>query len=357
MAKNYYEILGIDKKAGKEEIKKAYHKLAHKYHPDKGGDASKFKEVSEAYSVLSDDRKRAEYDAYGQSFNGASGAQGFGGFDFSQFTQNGGQGFQQFDFEDLGDIFGDFFGGARRSQTARGRDISIDLELSFDESIFGVTRKVLLTKQSLCETCKGSGGKPGTEFKTCGTCNGKGQIHETKQSFFGSVSVSKVCGTCKGNGKIPKEQCQNCKGLGVERKQQEISIAVPAGIDNGEVIRMSGQGEAIMGGVAGDLYIKIHVKKHPTLMRDGVNLHTNLDVKLSDALLGADYRIDTLEGPLTVTVPAGIAFGETLRVRERGVPISKNRRGDLMIKVNILMPKKLSKHAKDLLEKLKEEGM
>jgi len=361
MAKNYYDILGVDKKANKDEVKKAFHKLAHRYHPDKKeGDATKFKEISEAYSILSDDKKRAEYDAYGQTFNGrgptgnGAGA-GFEGFDFSGFTDA--EGGQSYDFGNLGDIFGDIFAGGSQNRTPRGRDISIDIEISFEESIFGVERKVLLTKQSLCDTCNGSGGKPGTELKTCTTCNGNGKIHEAKRSFFGTVSVMRLCPTCHGTGKIPKEKCASCHGAGVMRKQEEILLGIPSGIENGEVIRMTGRGEAILGGVAGDLYIKIYVKKHSSINREGNNLITKLNIKLSDAILGAEYDVPTLEGALKVKIPAGIAYGEILRVKDKGVPYSKNKRGDLLIRINIIMPQKLSRSTRELIEKLKKEGL
>ncbi|MDO8492728.1 MAG: J domain-containing protein [bacterium] len=361
MAKDYYKVLGIDKKADKGEVRKAFHKLAHQYHPDKkGGDASKFKELSEAYSVLSDDKKRAEYDTYGQTFNG-NGPGGFSaeggpaGWDFSNFTNQGD--FQDFDFGNLGDIFGDIFTGGTRERTPRGRDISIDLEISFEESIFGVSRKVLLTKQSLCNTCNGNGGRPGTDLKTCNACNGNGKIHEAKRSFFGTVSVTRTCPTCKGTGKIPKEHCSTCRGVGVTRKQEEILVVTPPGIENGEVIRMTSQGEAIAGGIAGDLYVKIYVKKHSTIYREGSNLITNFSIKLTDALLGAEYKITTLDGPVTISIPQGITFGEILRVRGRGVPVGKNRRGDFLIKISIVLPQKFSKNAKQLIDELKKEGM
>ena len=221
MSKNYYDILGVQKNASKEDIKSAFRKLAHKYHPDKkGGDAAKFKEVSEAYSILSDDKKRSEYDTYGRAFSGAGGQpggnpfEGFsaqggpaGGFDFSQFA--GQEGFQDFD---LGDIFGEFFGGGGRQKQARGRDISIDLELTFAEAVFGVERKVLITKTSTCRECHGSGGKPGTEMKTCGTCNGAGKIRETRRSLLGSFTTTRVCETCHGRGKVPKRKMSGLPG-------------------------------------------------------------------------------------------------------------------------------------------------
>lgn len=349
--RDYYDILGLSKGASKEEVKKAFHKLAHKYHPDKKeGDADKFKEVSEAYSVLSDDKKRAEYDSYGQTFGGSTQG-GAGGFDFSGFQEGFGGGFNV----DFGDIFGDIFGGG--SRTKRGRDISIDVELTFKESVFGVTRKVLLAKVAQCDTCHGSGAKSGTETITCNTCGGKGKIHNTTNSPFGTFTSTVACAQCKGTGKIPKEKCSTCRGEGVYRKQEEIEIAVPAGIDGGEMIRLSGAGEAVMGGPSGDLYVKVHVRPDARYKKDGPNIIIDLSVKLSDALLGADYTIETLDGPLTLTVPSGVSHGELLRVKGKGVPIARNKRGDLFVRIKIPIPNKLSKEARKAIEKLKEEGI
>jgi molecular chaperone DnaJ len=349
--RDYYEILGVDKKASKEEIKKAFHKLAHKYHPDKGGgDSDKFKEVSEAYSVLSDEKKRAEYDSYGRTF-GAGGAGG-AGFDFSQFQdafQNGGFGF------DFGDVFSDLFGGARGR--ARGRDISIDLEVSFKESVFGTKRRVLLAKTALCETCKGSGAKPGTSMETCKHCNGKGTVHETTNSIFGSITLQSMCRQCRGQGSIPKERCTTCRGEGVYRKQEEVEIAVPAGIEGGEMIRLSGAGEATVGGPAGDLYVKIHVTPDPRFKKEGANIVTELSIKLTDALLGGEYTISSLDGEEKVIIPAGISHGEMLRVTGKGVPAARSKRGDLFVRIKIILPHKLSRSAKNLIEKLREEGV
>jgi len=355
MAKDYYNILGVDKKASTDDIKKAFRKLAHKYHPDKkGGDTDKFKEVNEAYSVLSDDKKRAEYDSYGRVFSDASGGAGqgpFGGFDFSGFANGAGvEGF------DLGDIFGEFFAGGRTRET-RGRDISVDIELPFSESIFGTERKILLAKTSKCDNCGGSGAAKGSHLETCTTCNGRGKIHETKRSIFGSFSSVTTCNICRGKGKVPKEKCATCHGLGVYRKDEEIALRIPAGIEDGEVIRLSGGGEAVSGGPAGDLYVKIHVKRHPLFTKEGSNLTTNLSIKLSTALLGGDYRLQTLDGDMTVKIPAGVSIGEILRVRGKGVPVDKNKRGDLLIKLSIELPTKLSKEAQHLVEELKKEGV
>jgi len=352
MAKDYYELLGVDKKASKDEIKKAFRNLAHKYHPDKkGGDAEKFKEINEAYSVLSDDKKRAEYDAYGRTFSGNTNQGGFNGFDFSQFTQ-GGEGFEF----DLGDIFGDMF-GTKRKEARRGRDISIDLELSFEESIFGVERIILLNKTSTCDNCNGSGAEKGSDTMTCPTCNGKGTVREIKKSFFGQFEQVATCQTCKGSGKVPKIKCHVCHGQGILKKETEIKVKIPPGIDNGEMMRLSGAGEAIVGGQSGDLYVKIYVKRHPLFRKDGNNLVMDLNIKLSDALLGGEQTVNTLDGDIKVKIPEGVVFGEILRVRGKGVPFERSRRGDLLIKLNILIPKKLSKEAKKAIDQLKQEGI
>ena len=356
--KNYYDILGVSKGSSAEDIKKAFRKLAHQYHPDKTkGDtaaAQKFKDASEAYSVLSDDKKRAEYDTYGQTFAGGPSAgasgqgQGFGGFDFSQ---NG------FEF-DLGDIFGDLFGGGGgQSRSKRGRDISIDVELPFAEAVFGTERKILLNKTSVCSDCRGTGARAGTEMHTCPVCNGKGKVHETKRSLMGTFSTVRECSECHGKGKVPKEKCPTCRGLGVLRREQEISVAIPAGIDDGEMIRLSGAGEAVSSGTAGDLYIKVHVKRHPVFKKEGADLTTDLSLKLSSALLGEEYTLQTLDGEIKVKIPEGVSHGEVLRVKGKGVPYEKNHRGDLLIRLQIKLPTKLSKEGRKLVEELRREGI
>jgi molecular chaperone DnaJ len=356
MAKDYYQILGVDKKANKEEIKKAFRNLAHKYHPDKKtGDDAKFKEINEAYSVLSDDQKRAQYDQFGSvGANGfQGGAAGFNGFDFSQFTQ-GGNGFE-FDF---GDIFGDIFsGGGGRRRTKRGRDISIDIELSFEDSIFGVERTILLNKTSKCDNCHGSGAEKGSEMVTCERCNGKGSVREVKKTFFGQFESTTTCEVCHGSGKIPKEKCHVCNGHGVLKRESEIKVKIPSGIENGEMIRLSGAGEAVESGDAGDLYIKIYVKKHPIFKKEGRNLVMDLNVKLTDAILGGEEIVETLDGAIKLKIPEGVTHGEVLRIKGKGVPIDKGSRGDILVKVHVSIPKKLSKEAKKAIETLKKEGL
>ena len=256
---------------------------------------------------------------------------------------------------DFGDIFGDFFGGGGMR---RGRDISIDVEVSFKDSVFGTKRKVLIGKVAQCETCKGSGAKPGSGFDTCKTCGGKGKVHETSSSIFGSITTAASCRVCRATGKVPKEKCHTCRGEGVYRKQEEIEIVIPAGIEGGEMIRLSGAGEAVAGSHSGDLYVKVHVFPDARFKKDGTNLLTDLSVKLSDALLGADYKVATLDGDITVSIPAGGSHGELLRVQGKGVPMGRGgRRGDLYVKVKLILPQKLSRDAKKLVEKLKEEGI
>ncbi|HEY1037072.1 MAG TPA: DnaJ C-terminal domain-containing protein, partial [Candidatus Paceibacterota bacterium] len=323
--KDYYEILGVSKSATKDEIKKAFRKLAHEHHPDKtGGDDKKFKEANEAYSVLSDDSKRAQYDQFGSAgpgfgssnAGGGYGNQGFGGFDFSGF--GGGQGFGGFGQDgvefDLGDIFGGMFGGGGRSRQKvnKGSDVQVDIEVAFEDSIFGAEKEFSVHRTAECSKCEGSRGESGTSMDKCKTCDGSGHIMEVKRSIFGSFQSSKVCDTCFGTGKVPKEKCKHCKGKGTETIKDTIKVVIPAGIEPGEMLRVTGKGEAITGGKTGDLYIKVHVKK-PTgepaklnIRKEGLNLAMDARIKLTDALLGGDLNIETLDETLTISIPAGI---------------------------------------------------
>lgn len=367
MSKDYYKTLGVDKGASKDDVKKAFRKLAHEYHPDKGtGNEAKFKEISEAYTVLSDDNKRKQYDTFGsagpaggQYGGGYGGFQGqdFGGFDFSQFNQGGnGQGFEF----DLGDIFGDIFGGnggARRQKARKGRDITVNLDISFTESVFGAEKEFSLTKPSVCSDCGGSGAKKGTEMTTCSQCNGKGKITETRRSILGNFAQERVCDKCEGAGKIPKEKCLACHGLGTVKKSESLKVKIPADINNGETIRLSGAGEGIKGGTAGDLYMNVSVRPDPFFRKEGKNILTEITLKLSDALLGIKYPMKTLDGDIELSVPEGVNSGETLRIRDKGVPIDARHRGDLLVKVKIKMPTRLSKTAKKAIEELQKEGL
>lgn len=361
--KNYYDILGISKSASEDDIKTAFRKLAQRYHPDKkGGDEKKFKEASEAYAVLSDKKKRAEYDAYGKTFSSAGGGPhgGFGGFDFSNFSRGGFQGHGSFQEFDLGDIFGDFFTAGGRSPgggMARGRDISIDIELPFKEAVFGTERRVLIAKMSVCDSCGGNGAKKGSKIAPCTSCNGKGEIRESRNTFFGNFTSTRTCPRCHGTGQVPENPCGVCKGQGIAKKEAEIHIVVPSGISDGEMIRMPGRGEAVAGGGAGDLYIKLHVKPDRIFTREGNNILTSLSIKLTDALLGGEHRIRSLDGDMSISVPSGVTHGEVIRVRGHGVPHGRGARGDFLVRINIEFPKKISDSARALIEKLKTEGL
>ncbi len=374
MAKDYYKTLGVSKGASQDEIKKAFRKLAHEHHPDKNPqNADKFKEITEAYSVLSDDSKRAQYDQFGSagpgfsggggfSGNGAGGFGGFGDFDFSNFSGGFGQGgFSQDGVEfDLGDIFGSVFGGGRNSskKQRRGRDIEIRIEIDFKSSIFGKEEEIIVSKDTTCKHCDGTRGEPHSHFDDCSNCHGTGTVYEIKRTFFGQMQNAKTCDKCFGTGKIPKEKCHKCKGAGTVHDTEKINIIIPPGINNGDTLRVQGKGESVTGGASGDLYVKLHVKKHAKIIKEEFNLIYPLEIKLTDAVLGADINIEALDGDMILTIPAGIQSGEMLRVKGRGVPMDNraSRRGDLLFKISINIPKKLSKDAKKLLEELRGEG-
>ncbi len=366
MNKDYYQILGINKNASRDEIKSAFRKLAHQYHPDKGGgDEAKFKEVSEAYSVLGDENKRQQYDNFGsnsnfsggQSYGGFNQNQGFGGFDFSQFTQGGGDGGFEFD---LGDMFGDFFGGGhsrQKQKIKKGRDITVDLEITFKESVFGVEKEFTLTKPTTCPDCNGTGAKKGTEMNTCSDCNGRGKIKETRRSILGNFVTERICDRCEGTGKTFREKCLTCRGQGTIKKPENIKVKIPADINNGETVRLTGAGEALKSGISGDLYINISVRRDSLFKKEGKNIITDININLSDALLGMKYPLQTLDGEIFLTIPEGVNHGELLRIKDKGVPIDSRRRGDLLIKVKIKMPSRLSRNARKIIEELKQEGL
>lgn len=357
MAKDYYETLGVPKTASKDEVKKAFHKLAHQYHPDKNkGDDKKFKEVNEAYQTLSDDSKRAQYDQFGSAgpqFNG--GGAGFDGFDFSNFGGGfgGGQGMEF----DLGDMFGDMFGGGgRRPREHRGNDLQVAINLSFKESIFGVEKQISLNKPFTCGTCNGNGAKPGTTPHTCDQCNGAGVIKKIQRTILGNIATSALCEKCSGTGKIPKDACTTCKGRGVVKENRNITINIPAGVNSGETLRVLNMGEAIYGGKSGDLYVRISVTADKKIIRQRADLYTSFDIKLTDALLGGEHSIETLDGKKTFTVPSGTKVGDTVTLKNLGVPTG-SRRGNFIIQLNIHLPEKLSKKSKELIEELKKEGI
>jgi molecular chaperone DnaJ len=365
MANNYYDTLDVSKGSSDDEIKKAYRKLAHKYHPDKqGGDEKKFKEINEAYQVLSDKTKRQQYDQFGQTFgNGGFSGQGGqgGGFDFSGFSGQGGPA-SGWDFEfggsDFEDIFSNIFGRNRTSKRKKkGRDIQVDVEIDFSEMVFGATRQINLRKSTRCDRCNGSGGEPGTNQKTCPTCKGSGRIEKVTRSFFGAFSQVSTCSQCQGEGKIYEKKCTKCGGDGKVKQDEKIEISIPAGISDGQTISLSGAGEAgERGANPGDLYIVVHVRPHEKFLRNGLDVSSNEYISFSKAALGGEIEMETIYGKLTLKIPQGTQSGEVFRIREKGVPEINGRGiGNHLAKIIVRIPKKLSREQKRIIEELERE--
>ncbi len=355
--RDYYEVLGVAKSASDDEIKKAFRRKAIEHHPDKeGGDESKFKEINEAYEVLKDERKRQRYDQFGHAGVGTSAASD-GGNPFAGF---GGQGQNvNFDFGDLGlgDIFGSFFGGGaggQRSRQTRGRDVETTIELSFEEAVFGAEEKVQLNLQDTCEHCKGTTVEPGHELKTCETCKGSGQTMRVMQTVFGNIQQATVCNTCHGAGKVPEKVCSVCSGKGTKSKKQEISLKIPAGIDDGATIRLREHGEAIANGPKGDLYVNVRVKAHKKFTREGQLILSEEHVGMVDAALGTEIEVETVDGKVRMKVPAGTQSGTDFKLSGHGVPhMRSSARGAHIVTVIVDTPTKLSKKQQELLEELR----
>lgn len=349
MAKDYYQILGVSKSATQEEIKQAFRKLAHKYHPDKeGGDEAKFKEINEAYQVLGDPTKRKKYDQFGSAaFEnggfGGTGGQGFGGFDFSGFGNGAG-------FEDLGDIFGDLFGGGRR-QKSRGSDIEVDVNISFRDSVFGTKKDLILTKPSSCDRCGGTGGEPGTRMETCATCRGHGMEVFAQRTILGTIQTKRTCSVCQGSGEVPKQKCSTCFGKGIEKKQRTIELMIPSGVEDGSVLRVRGEGEAVKGGASGDLFVHLRVARDPQFMRDGNDIRSEINIGFSQAALGCMVDVNTIDGKVELKIQPGTQPGAQFRLRGKGVQTSRGR-GDHLVTVHVVTPRKLNAKQKKLLEEL-----
>lgn len=366
MSKDYYKTLGVEKSASQDEIKKAFRKLAHKHHPDKqGGDEAKFKEINEAFQVVGDETKRKQYDQFGADFDKQG---GFGGGmnweDFMNATRGGGgfQGNVNFGGIDLGDLFGDMFGfgGGRRTQSRRqrrGNDLQVDVELQFKEAVFGVEKDISLTKNNACDVCSGSGAEPGSRTKTCPDCNGQGQVRHVQQTILGAMQQVITCSTCQGTGSMPEKMCKHCGGDGMVRSHSNYKVKIPAGISEGEAIRLTGKGEAAgTGGVSGDLFVRVHVRPQQGFERDGDDIYTEIKISYPQAVLGDKVEIETLDGAKKLVIPEGTQSHQQFKLKGLGVPhLHHGGRGDQYVKVIVDVPKKISRKGRKLLEELSGE--
>ncbi|MBB5150024.1 MULTISPECIES: molecular chaperone DnaJ [Ureibacillus] len=351
MKRDYYEVLGVSKNATKDEIKKAYRKLSKKYHPDlnkEPGADEKFKEISEAYEVLSDDQKRAQYDQFGHA--GVNGQGGFGGGGFSDFGGFGG-------FED---IFDTFFGGSRRRRDPnaprKGDDLQYRMNISFEDAVFGKQTEIEIPREEQCDTCNGSGAKPGTSPKTCDKCNGTGEMSQAIDTPLGRIVNRRTCSYCQGTGKIIVEKCSTCAGKGTVQRRKKIKITIPEGIDDGQQLRVSGQGEpGINGGPPGDLYIVFRVGKHPYFERDGDDIYYELKITFPQAALGDEIEVPTIHGKVKLKIPAGTQSGAQFRIKDKGVKnIHGYGRGHQYVNVKVVTPTKLTERQKQLLREFAE---
>lgn len=351
--RDYYEVLGVDKSASDADIKKAFRALAKKYHPDMNpGDKhaeEKFKEAQEAYAVLGDPDKKRQYDQFGHAaFDGAGG--GAGGFDFSGMDMG----------DIFGDIFGDFFGGGRRRANdgpMQGANLRTSVRITFEEAVFGCEKEIEMVLKDSCNTCHGTGAKPGTTPETCTKCGGKGKVVFTQQSFFGTVQNVQTCPDCGGSGKIVREKCQDCRGTGYIANKKKIQVTIPAGIDNGQSIRIREKGEpGINGGPRGDLLVEVVVSRHPSLQRQSMNIYSTKQISFAQAALGGEIRIGTVDGDVLYEVKAGTQTGTRIRLKGKGVPSLKNKaiRGDQYVDLVVQTPTGMSASAKDLLRQFDE---
>ena len=355
--RDYYEVLGVSKGASDDELKKAFRKAAVKHHPDKeGGDETKFKEVNEAYEVLKDKQKRQRYDQFGHAgVGGAAGGGSAGGNPFEGFGGFGGQNVH-FDFGDggLGDIFSQFFGGAAggaQRGPRRGRDVEAQIELTFEEAVFGVEEEITLDMDDECEHCKGTTVEPGHSMKTCSTCQGAGQTTRVMNTMFGQMQQAVTCETCRGKGKVPEKVCTVCHGKGTQRRKQTITLKVPAGIDDGATIRLKERGEAVGDGARGDLYVNIRVKAHKHFTREGDLILSEDHISMVDAALGTEIDVETVDGKVRMKVPAGTQSGTDFKLSGHGVPhLRSDRRGAHIVSIIVDIPIKLTKKQKELLE-------
>ncbi|MDR0955802.1 MAG: molecular chaperone DnaJ [Candidatus Nomurabacteria bacterium] len=358
--RDYYEVLGVSKTASDDEIKHAFRKLAVKYHPDKNpGDKTaeaKFKEINEAYEVLKDKQKRQRYDQFGHA--GVGGAAG-GGNPFAGFGGTGGQNIH-FDFGGgFGDLFSSFFGGdasgGRREN--RGRDVETSITLAFEEAVFGAEKSIQLNQDVSCPRCHGDGAEPGFGLKVCPTCGGSGQTVRVINSLFGPIQQAATCRTCDGRGKVPERPCEKCGGRGVVREKQTIKVKIPAGVDEGAAIRLSGRGEASQGGAAGDLFVNLHVRPHKKFTREGDLILSEETIPMTAAALGTDLEVETVDGRLTMKIPAGTQSGSDFKLSGHGVPhLRGGGRGAQIVTIKVETPKNLTKKQREILAEFDAAG-
>ena len=347
--KDYYAVLGVSKTAKAEEIKTAFRKLAHQHHPDKGGDEAKFKEINEAYQILSNEKKRKQYDQFGSGFENMAG----GGFDFG-----GGFSGANVNFEDLGDLFGgigDMFGfSSSSSQPKRGESIEALLTLDFKEAIFGAEKEILLDKNIACQKCSGSGADPGAKIEKCKTCHGRGRVFKVQRTIFGNMQAEAVCPDCQGQGQSYSKKCSQCQGRGFYAGQEKMKVKIPAGINEGEAIRLSGKGHyASKKYPAGDLVLRIRINPSSEFRRQGHDIYSNLQINIKQAILGDKIKVSTVHGEVMLKIPEGTQSGTTFKIKGKGVPKLRGLgQGDHLLELEVLIPKKLSKKDKKLLEDL-----
>jgi len=369
MAKNYYDILGVDKSASQDEIKKAYRKLAHQHHPDKGnGDDKKFKEINEAYQTLGKPDKRAQYDRFGSAYSNMGG--GGTGNPFSGFSGfgSGQNSYQNINMDDLGDLFGDLFGGgfggfggtrrsSSRSRTHSGEDVQITMDIDFREAVFGAEKTIRLDKFIKCNKCFGKGYENGTKIITCPQCNGRGTVSQTSRTIFGTFATQGVCPTCQGEGKKPESFCNQCHGTGRVKSKQEVKISIPAGISEDETIRISSSGNfGSQGASAGDLYVSFKIKPDKEFTREGINILSKIKINISQASLGDKIQVNTLDGVVKLKIPSGTQSGKIFVLKGKGVPeLNGSSRGDQLVEVIVEIPKNLSRRGKKLMEDVKKE--
>ena len=367
MSKDYYKTLGVEKTASQEDIKKAFRKLAHQYHPDKTtGDEAKFKEINEAYQVVGNADKRKQYDQYGADFEqqGGFGNSGMNWDDFMRQArhQGSGGGFSQgginFDFGDIGDMFGDLFGGGgrQRQRRAQGADIEVKVDLEMADVLEAVDKDIELYKTTNCKHCGGNGAEPGSEVKSCKTCGGHGVVEQIQRTILGAMRSRTTCPECRGAGNTPEKTCSECTGTGVTKQKKFINVKIPAGIDDNQMIRLDGEGEmAAYGGVAGDLYVRVRIKPNKHFTRDRQTLKTETEISFAQAALGTHVDIDTIDGKVELKIPAGTQSGKILKLKGKGIPrLGGGDRGDQLVTVMVKTPAKLSKKEKKLFKDLAE---